>query len=397
MASTVILVPIFWLMIIILTAVPVLLGVFVYRDAKARGMEPLLWTLLAIFAPGFIGLIVYLVVRRDHFKLMCPGCGGEVQQTFVSCPTCGQKLSANCANCGTALSPEWRLCPQCGGEVTAGEPFAPPVVVKPQTKGLGVAIAAVLALPLALVLAAVVGFVGLRVKNSQGGSELENDSQYAAKAQIALEEFRQASHYVDLEVLTLDDAKADEKMTNWVKDKQKGKKGIHSSTFFKVENDSISTDQGSGSYALTYAYTVVVVNSPDGKSYAPSEYDYTLCEGIDNSLLIEDVTVTLDAHPQSDSQTPDYSNVFVIKYADGYSLDFQEKDDGIQTHYEATHRFVREYAEDDGDVIWSEITDDADEEPYYITVKLISDKGDKGVKYKIPVRYDKEYYSGFKK
>ena len=161
MASTVILVPIFLLMSIILTAVPVLLGVFVCRDAKARGMEPLLWTLLAIFAPGFIGLIVYLVVRRDHFKLMCPGCGGEVQQTFVSCPTCGQKLSANCANCGTALSPEWRLCPQCGSEVTAGEPFVPPVVVKPQTKGLGVAIAAVLALPLALVLAAVVGFVGL--------------------------------------------------------------------------------------------------------------------------------------------------------------------------------------------------------------------------------------------
>jgi hypothetical protein len=43
--------------------IPILLGVFVYRDAKAHDLDPLLWTLVAIFAPGFIGLIVYLAVR----------------------------------------------------------------------------------------------------------------------------------------------------------------------------------------------------------------------------------------------------------------------------------------------------------------------------------------------
>ena len=74
MSISFVLVPFLILMVLLCTAVPVLLGVFVYRDANARGMEPLLWTLLAVFAPGFIGLIVYLVVRRDHFKLICPQC-----------------------------------------------------------------------------------------------------------------------------------------------------------------------------------------------------------------------------------------------------------------------------------------------------------------------------------
>lgn len=43
--------------------VAVTMGVMVYRDAKARGMEPWLWTLISVFAPFFIGLLVYLAVR----------------------------------------------------------------------------------------------------------------------------------------------------------------------------------------------------------------------------------------------------------------------------------------------------------------------------------------------
>ncbi len=300
MSISFVLVPWIILMVLLCTVVPVLLAVFVYRDAKARGMEPLLWTLLAVFAPGFIGLIVYLVVRRDHFKLMCPQCGNEVQQGFVSCPNCGQKLSANCSNCGTALRPEWKLCPQCGNEVTPGQSFASPIMVKPNNKGLGVAIAAILALPLAFIFFAIVAFAGLRFYNTSGGSETGIDSDYEAKTKIALEDFSQASHYVELEVLTLQEAEPDKEITNWVKEKQKGKEGVYARTFFKAENGNINTDNGSGTYALTYACTVVVVNSPDGMAYAPTGYDVTHCEGIDNALLLENVTVFLDSDQKSD-------------------------------------------------------------------------------------------------
>jgi len=53
------------LFIIGLIAVWILLAVWVYRDAKKRGMEATLWLLLVLLT-GFIGLIVYLIVRREH-------------------------------------------------------------------------------------------------------------------------------------------------------------------------------------------------------------------------------------------------------------------------------------------------------------------------------------------
>jgi uncharacterized membrane protein YhaH (DUF805 family) len=53
------------LFIIALFVVWILLAVWVYRDAKKRGMEATLWLLLVLLT-GFIGLIVYLIVRRDH-------------------------------------------------------------------------------------------------------------------------------------------------------------------------------------------------------------------------------------------------------------------------------------------------------------------------------------------
>ena len=394
MGSTIVLVPFFLLMIVVLTIVPILLGLFVYRDAKARGMEPLLWTLLTVFAPGFIGLIIYLVVRRDHFRLVCPQCGSEVQQGFVSCPTCGQKLCASCISCGTALRPEWRLCPQCGTEITEGEPFAPPVTVNPQTKGLGVAIGAVIALPLAFVFIAVVSIVGLAADSNHMESEMGDDSEYIAKTQIALEEFRQASHYVDLEVLTIEEAEPEKEALDWGKEKQKGKEGIYSRTFYKSEEGSINSDQGTGSYALTYAYTIVVVNAADGSSYAPIAYDFTHCQDVESALLIENVTVMLEAGQESDSETSDYGNVFVIKHADGYSFDFQGKEEKIQTYYEGTRQAFREFTDEDGDVVAQELYDYSDAEPYCIYVKLIS--GDKDTKYKIPVRYEGEYYSKIK-
>jgi len=55
----------FILFIIALFVVWILLAVWVYRDAKKRGMEATLWLLLVLLT-GFIGLIVYLIVRRDH-------------------------------------------------------------------------------------------------------------------------------------------------------------------------------------------------------------------------------------------------------------------------------------------------------------------------------------------
>lgn len=56
-----------WLvLIVVFLAVPILIGVLVFRDARRQGMSsPLAWALAAALAPSFIGLIIYLVVRSS--------------------------------------------------------------------------------------------------------------------------------------------------------------------------------------------------------------------------------------------------------------------------------------------------------------------------------------------
>ena len=107
---------------VILIGIPVIVGVCVYRDAKARGMEPVLWTLVAVLVPSFIGLIVYLIVRSNHTAAVCAHCGAAVQDSFVCCPSCGAKLKSVCPACGRPVDDDWKLCAHCGAGLEADRP-----------------------------------------------------------------------------------------------------------------------------------------------------------------------------------------------------------------------------------------------------------------------------------
>jgi hypothetical protein len=52
----------------------VLLIGYVNGDARRRGMRYVLWTLLAIFIPNAIGIILYFVLR-DPLMRVCQQCG----------------------------------------------------------------------------------------------------------------------------------------------------------------------------------------------------------------------------------------------------------------------------------------------------------------------------------
>ncbi|MEM2118725.1 MAG: hypothetical protein QW840_01205 [Candidatus Bathyarchaeia archaeon] len=52
------LIPVIWFVIAIL------LCIWVYRDAESRGMSGVLWLIIVLIA-GIIGLIIYLVVRKE--------------------------------------------------------------------------------------------------------------------------------------------------------------------------------------------------------------------------------------------------------------------------------------------------------------------------------------------
>jgi hypothetical protein len=91
----------------------VLLVGYVYGDARRRGMNQLLWTLLAIFIPNGIGIILYFILR-DPVAIPCPGCGTPARKGHAYCASCGQAVRPACPQCRQPVEPSWRNCARCG-------------------------------------------------------------------------------------------------------------------------------------------------------------------------------------------------------------------------------------------------------------------------------------------
>lgn len=136
----------------VLVGIPVLVGVYVFRDASRRGMNAVLWTLVAVLAPVFVGLIIYLLVRGSYSDLKCPNCAAPVTEQYLSCPRCGARLKASCPNCAAPVEPDWKVCPHCGNPLPEfGESFTPPV--RRQDKTLWKILLVVILIPILLILA----------------------------------------------------------------------------------------------------------------------------------------------------------------------------------------------------------------------------------------------------
>ena len=98
------------------------LPVWVYYDARSRGMDkPLLWAVLVLFS-FFIGLLVYLIVRPEKVAgNICPECKRIIKPSFAMCPYCGHNLrssSAVCPSCGREIDAQWKYCPYCRQSIT---------------------------------------------------------------------------------------------------------------------------------------------------------------------------------------------------------------------------------------------------------------------------------------
>ncbi len=99
------------------------IGVYVYRDARERGMEPVLWTLVAMLIPYFVGLVVYLIVRQSR-ATTCAQCGRGVPADAAFCLHCGASLQVGCPACGRPVAAGAAFCPSCGTRL-AGSDGAP--------------------------------------------------------------------------------------------------------------------------------------------------------------------------------------------------------------------------------------------------------------------------------
>jgi len=114
------------LLLLVITAGAIALSIFlfmlgyVYRDAKRRDMNPILWTLLVlILSPAymFIGLIIYLLVR-EPLPYNCPQCATTVNARFNFCPNCKYNLHPACPQCQREVSDDDKFCPFCATELT---------------------------------------------------------------------------------------------------------------------------------------------------------------------------------------------------------------------------------------------------------------------------------------
>ena len=145
---------VFMLMVLVL---PVLVGVYVYRDAKRRRMNAALWTLIAILAPSLIGFIIYLLIRGNYSNLKCPRCGTGVTEQYVVCPKCGVKFHPSCPNCSTPVEADWKVCPKCAQPLPSMQDDIV-VPVRPKDRTLWKILAVIVVIPAIMLLAFVTMF-----------------------------------------------------------------------------------------------------------------------------------------------------------------------------------------------------------------------------------------------
>ncbi|HEV2351114.1 MAG TPA: zinc ribbon domain-containing protein [Terriglobia bacterium] len=105
---------------ILIPALGLLIG-YVNRDAKRRGMNATLWTIIVIFIPNAIGLIIYFLAR-EPMVFKCPQCSEMVSARFNFCPKCKFNLNPTCPECKHAIRPGDRFCPFCAHDLSGDNP-----------------------------------------------------------------------------------------------------------------------------------------------------------------------------------------------------------------------------------------------------------------------------------
>ena len=89
---------------------------YINADAGRRGMSRLAWTLIAIFVPHALGIVLYFVLRKPR-TLTCPQCSAAVEPGFGFCPECRSPLHAVCPHCQRGVNAAAKFCPYCGGDL----------------------------------------------------------------------------------------------------------------------------------------------------------------------------------------------------------------------------------------------------------------------------------------
>ncbi len=100
---------------------------YVHSDAKRRGMNATMWTILVvILLPAwlFFGFIIYFLLR-EPLPYACPQCGTDVSARFNFCPNCKFNLRPACPQCRLEVQLGDRFCPHCASELASNRNAGP--------------------------------------------------------------------------------------------------------------------------------------------------------------------------------------------------------------------------------------------------------------------------------
>jgi hypothetical protein len=103
----------------LVVATIIFMAVYVNQDAKRRGMNSAVWTLvILILMPGYLvlGFIIYLLMR-EPLPYPCPKCSAMVGARFNFCPNCKCNLHPACPQCKQEVAETDRFCPYCAYEL----------------------------------------------------------------------------------------------------------------------------------------------------------------------------------------------------------------------------------------------------------------------------------------
>ena len=105
----------------LLMASLIFLVAYVNRDAKRRGMNSAVWTLLVIIllpAWTFIGFLIYFLMR-EPLSYLCPQCSTTVGARYNFCPNCKCNLQPSCPQCKREVVETDKFCPYCACDLAA--------------------------------------------------------------------------------------------------------------------------------------------------------------------------------------------------------------------------------------------------------------------------------------
>ena len=77
------------IILLVALGIQIAIAVWVYNDAKSRGMDnAVLLTVLTVFT-GLLGLLIYILMRPKGNLVPCPSCQKKRLEGSAKCPHCG--------------------------------------------------------------------------------------------------------------------------------------------------------------------------------------------------------------------------------------------------------------------------------------------------------------------